>query len=165
MRKTRAVARTDERWWHATRDAGSWQTGAIATAAALICTLVAAPGAAAYLAPAETLSSPHQRPKSIAIADVNGDAINDLVSVAFGPPSAMFVRRGNGDGTFQTPVSYPGGSSFESVAVGDLTGDGRPDVVAGGLNAGGAHLYVNNGSGLFTTRIQFAPAARPRRRR
>lgn len=143
-----------------TRIVVSQRRGALAVGVGVVIALVAASGAEGYFAPADNLSSPTQRPNSVAIADVDRDGVRDLVAVAFGPPSAMFVRRGNGDGTFAAPNSYAGGSSFESVAVGDITGDGWPDVIAGGVNAGGAHLYVNDGTGHFPTRSQFAAAAR-----
>ena len=37
---------------------------------------------------------------------------------------------GNGDGTFQTAVTYgSGGFDAYSVAVADVNGDGKPDLV------------------------------------
>ena len=40
------------------------------------------------------------------------------------------VLLGNGDGTFQTAVSYgTGGYQPYSVAVADVNGDGKPDLV------------------------------------
>ena len=45
-------------------------------------------------------------------------------------PGGVRVLLGNGDGTFQTPVSHEsGGGGATSVAIADLNGDGRPDVV------------------------------------
>ncbi len=39
------------------------------------------------------------------------------------------VLLGNGDGTFQPTVEYPVGSRPYGLAVADLDGDGRPDIV------------------------------------
>ena len=36
---------------------------------------------------------------------------------------------GNGDGTFQTQTTFPTGTSPYAAAVGDLNGDGYPDLV------------------------------------
>ena len=41
----------------------------------------------------------------------------------------MSVLLGNGDGTFQTMRSFPTGRSTTSIAVADINGDGKPDIV------------------------------------
>jgi FG-GAP-like repeat len=41
------------------------------------------------------------------------------------------VLLGNGDGTFQPELTYSSGGSWaNAIAVADLNGDGRPDIVA-----------------------------------
>lgn len=98
-------------------------------------------------------------PQALVIADVNGDGKPDLVidncggnysdSCLPATNSTVSVLLGNGDGTFQTPVSYSsGGTSTHSVAVADLNGDGYPDIVATNNNAGIAVL-LNHGDGTF----------------
>jgi hypothetical protein len=76
---------------------------------------------------------------SVAIADINGDGYLDLVvGNANGYESQFYVSGGvigvllgNGDGTFQAVTTYSsGGFSTGSVAVSDINGDGRPDIVA-----------------------------------
>ncbi|MFZ0478973.1 MAG: Ig-like domain repeat protein, partial [Terriglobales bacterium] len=80
---------------------------------------------------------------SVAVADVNGDGNLDVVvsntSQAWSensPVGSMGILLGNGDGTFQPPINYgiydteqiyQGGSC--SVALADLNGDGKPDIV------------------------------------
>jgi len=70
---------------------------------------------------------------SVAIADLNGDGVLDLV-VANGQQidgayGEVAVLLGNGDGTFQSAVTYSTGAyGAGSVAVGDVNGDGIPVV-------------------------------------
>jgi hypothetical protein len=62
---------------------------------------------------------------------VNGDGTPDLfVTEANGTTSLVGVLLGNGDGTFQTAVTYDTGGYFsDSVAVADVNEDGKPDLV------------------------------------
>ena len=76
-------------------------------------------------------------PTSVAVADVNGDGKPDLVVANVCASSAddcangtVGVLLGNGDGTFQTAVTYgSGGYEANSVAVADVNGDGKPDLL------------------------------------
>lgn len=62
----------------------------------------------------------------IALADMNGDGILDLIAGAS-------IYAGNGDGSFQTTPLYtaplPQYSSVLSVAAGNVAGDGNPDLL------------------------------------
>ncbi len=105
---------------------------------------------------------------SVAVADVNGDGKPDLVvandcassSCANG---SVGVLLGNGDGTFQTAVSYgSGGEDALSVAVADVNGDGKPDVVvlnqcASNSNCtnGSVSVLLGNGDGTFQTAVSY----------
>jgi Bacterial Ig-like domain (group 3)/FG-GAP-like repeat len=96
---------------------------------------------------------------AIALADLNGDGILDVVSISgtVGEPnhgSAIYV--GNGDGTFQgTPLFTVPLAPYQyqySIAAGDVSGDGNPDLLVGedGINGANLAVFLGDGHGNFT---------------
>jgi hypothetical protein len=94
----------------------------------------------------------------IVVGDFNGDGKLDLaVANAFKPPAtsgSVSVLLGNGDGSFQASVSYPTGPFINydisgGMAVGDVNGDGAPDLVV--AIGGGVLVLLGNGDGIFQT--------------
>jgi hypothetical protein len=63
----------------------------------------------------------------IGIADFNNDGNLDLV-VGTLSPFGMGEFLGNGDGTFQPLIVYASGKTSGAPVVGDLNGDGKPDL-------------------------------------
>jgi subtilase family serine protease len=72
---------------------------------------------------------------TVYLADMNGDGKLDVVAPMFSNtalPAILQVFLGNGDGTLQAPVNYTLPENIgQSAVVGDLNGDGTPDVVVG----------------------------------
>jgi len=88
----------------------------------------------------------------IVAKDFNGDGKPDLV-VAAGSSNSVWFAAGNGNGTFQTPVSISTGSPSYSVDAGDLNGDGKLDLVTAssvtGSPANVVTVMLGNGNGTF----------------
>jgi VCBS repeat-containing protein len=99
------------------------------------------------------------RPVSVAVADVNGDGRLDLVTANQGSGgSTVTVLRGNGNGTFQSAVNFAIPANPTSLAVADVNGDGRPDLVMS------SYYDTNNvsvmlGNGNPATHFQVSAAA------
>ncbi len=87
-------------------------------------------------------------PLAVAVADVNGDGIPDIVT-ANGGDTTLSVLLGNGNGTFQSNLTVPVGESPDSVAVADVNGDGRPDIVTANLFGSSVSVLLGNGDGTF----------------
>jgi FG-GAP-like repeat len=64
-----------------------------------------------------------------AVADFNRDHKPDL-AISVTTTDSVAVLLGNGDGTFQPAVNYAVGSSPQGIAIGDVNGDGNPDIVS-----------------------------------
>jgi FG-GAP-like repeat len=96
----------------------------------------------------------------VAVGDFNGDGILDLAVTDDSNQTGMLsVLLGNGDGTFQAPVSYPVGFEPTDVLVGDVNGDGAQDLVVYDkeLNfQGNVGILYGNGDGTFQDAVNYS---------
>jgi len=89
--------------------------------------------------------------RSVTIADLNGDSRRDLV-VANDGTNAVTVLLGTGGGAFAAPVDYAPGDGPDEATVGDMNGDGHPDLLAVGY---GVSIFLGAGNGTFGTATRY----------
>jgi len=112
---------------------------------------------------------------SIAVSDLDGDGYPDIVvsnaelagtcpgAPGICLPSGLGAGTANvlinqGDGTFAPQVSYASGNGTASLALGDLNGDGAPDIAATNSVDNTLSVFFNRGDGTFTLQATYANA-------
>jgi hypothetical protein len=100
------------------------------------------------------------RPGAVAIGDVNGDGRPDLVVANAGVETYFLVSvlLGKGDGTFAAKVDYAADALTgpTSVALADLNGDGKLDIVLGNTTMGrSVSVLLGKGDGTFPAAVNY----------
>ena len=121
-------------------------------------------------------------PWSIALGDLNGDGTSDLATANYSPdcsgpdptygPSlcpgsntvSVFANKGNG--TFRAHRDYRTGLHPVSIAIGNLTGDGNPDLATANSYFEEVERYTvsvlaGRGGGTFNARIDYPTGRHP----
>jgi hypothetical protein len=102
---------------------------------------------------------------AVAVEDLNGDGWPDLVvgtnGGEFGGPWVS-VLLNKGDGTFQPAVGYSSvGFGVTSIAIADVNGDGKPDLIAANgcsaapCNYSSVAVLLGNGDGTFQPAVTY----------
>src|SRR5262249_26527668 len=95
------------------------------------------------------------------------DIVTSFISFGGTTPSSVAVFPGKGDGTFGAPTFYPIQSNTQifsgpvAVALGDVTGNGRLDIVTVSptISSGAISVLLNDGHGGFAPHQDFEAGA------
>jgi FG-GAP-like repeat/FG-GAP repeat len=101
-------------------------------------------------------------PSSVAIGDLNRDGTPDLATANDDPnadANTVSVLLNKVSGRFAAKRDYRS-QDVSSVAIGDLTGDGRLDLATGSY-ATAASVLVNKGGGRFQPELDYAVGSAP----
>lgn len=107
------------------------------------------------------------QPYDVVSADLNGDGYPDLVTANTNPNSAtgsvsVLLNNGKGgNGTFAAAVNYTVGRDPYQVAVGDLNGDGFPDLAVTNYASNTVSILFGSKTGTFTPASTLSTCANP----
>jgi FG-GAP-like repeat/PASTA domain len=92
------------------------------------------------------------KPDAIAVQDMNGDRRPDLVTENVKPSGVSVLMNRGGDGRFAARRDYRTSSCFSSelLAIGDVNGDGNPDIATACVS-----VLVNKGDGSFRPKLDY----------
>ncbi len=108
-------------------------------------------------------------PSFIAIGDLDGDGKPDLAVVTQLTNTISVYRNTSNSGSIQPgsfapPVTVASGDQWSSIAIGDLDGDGKPDLAAASPNSFGVSVYRNTsivGGIAFAPKVDFSTGTEP----
>lgn len=83
--------------------------------------------------------------RGAAVLDYDGDGLLDLLTLGSIKQEGTMLLRNRGGMKFERSDAIPADAVGLGLAVGDVTGNGWPDVMIGGPN----RLFVNRGDGTF----------------
>jgi hypothetical protein len=104
-------------------------------------------------------------PVALVAGDFRGDGRTDLATAdyynSFTGSSAVSVLLGNGDGSFQSQVTYTVGSYPIALVAGAIAGAGRTDLAVVNYGSGDLSVLLGGGDGTFHTQVSEAVGSIP----
>jgi hypothetical protein len=101
----------------------------------------------------------------VAIGDLDADGTPDIAVVSYGHndsnDGSVSVLLNRGGGLFQAAVDYPVFGMPRAIALGDVTGDGRADLIVPDPSRGAITLFRNDGRAGFSASMNFATGRFP----
>ncbi len=96
----------------------------------------------------------------VAVGDVDGDSIPDVAGAG---GQQVWIARGDGAGGCANAVSHPVGLDASALALAELTGDGRPEILVADRGTHALAVLRNLGDGSFApaATLPLGPAAYP----
>jgi FG-GAP-like repeat/IPT/TIG domain/FG-GAP repeat len=112
-------------------------------------------------------------PFSVSIGDLNGDNKPDLVVVSNSSNTVSIYRNTASigsitTGSFANKVDFTTGTGPRSVSIGDLDGDGKPDLAVTNFSSNTVSIFRNTASvgsittGSFANKVDFTTGTNPR---
>jgi hypothetical protein len=99
---------------------------------------------------------------ALALADLNGDGKLDVAAAEQSSAVDVFLNVGNGN--LGARVMYPTqgstGGSVAGIAIADMNGDNKPDLVAASWSSD-VSLYLGKGDGTFADRVAYPSGSLP----
>jgi hypothetical protein len=113
------------------------------------------------------------QPNSVAIGDLDGNGKPDLAVANFGSASVSVFRNTSTSGSivagsFAAKVDFATGTQPNSVAIGDLDGNGKPDLAVANVGSASVSVFRNTSTsgsiaaGSFAAKVDFATGTSPR---
>ncbi|MFT3883644.1 MAG: VCBS repeat-containing protein [Gemmatales bacterium] len=97
---------------------------------------------------------------AVVVGDFNNDGMQDIVvSNLLGISSTVSMLRGNGDGTFQSPVTSPSVAGSWSMVAADFNGDGTLDIAENSVSSSNINVLMGNGNGTFQPAVTYLVGA------
>ncbi|MES2702142.1 MAG: FG-GAP-like repeat-containing protein [Bacteroidota bacterium] len=102
-------------------------------------------------------------PETIAVGDIDGDGKIDIAVANYTSGTVSVFRNTSTvgaitGGSLNAKVDFTAGSGCTGIAIGDLDGDGRPDMVATNFGSSTISLFRNSGSAGAITTASFTAA-------
>jgi hypothetical protein len=109
---------------------------------------------------ASTSYATGSNPAGLAVGDLNGDGLPDLVTSNVTADSVSILL-GVGNGNFSMATNFATGDDPYAVTVGDVNGDGKADVVTAGRAAGKVSVLLGNGQGAVGAKTDHSVGVSP----